>query len=54
MFIFLQVNPTVEAVLKLKTKYQHMVEEHREPIYWCDLPRAMDPPTDRYGSFKGI
>jgi len=47
MFIFLHVNPTVEAVLKLKTKYQHMVEEHREPIYWCDLPRAMDPPTDR-------
>jgi len=42
-----KVNPTVEAVLKLKTKYQHMVEEHREPIYWCDLPRAMDPPTDR-------
>ena len=47
LLIFYQVNPTLEAVLKLNVKYEHMVEEHREPIYWCHLPVTMDPPTDR-------
>jgi len=32
---------------EVRHKYQHMVEEHKEPVYWCALPPTMAEPPSR-------